>query len=508
MTRSRLEPAAVPQASASLPRLKSVRRRWGFRLLAILLSLSPLFLFELGLRLMDWGHPLDVDDPWVELEGVRPLFEPHGSEYVIPESRQTYFRPERFPITKGERTFRIFCLGGSTVQGRPYATETSFTTWLEIALRTLAPDTDWEVINCGGVSYASYRLRPILTETLSYEPDLFIIYTGHNEFLEDRTYADARAASRLFAGTHLLLTNLRFYNVLRRGWLSVSSEPARRSKLPGEVDAILDYRGGLESYRRDDPWRDSVVAHFEFNLSAMARTATLAEVPVIWVNPACNLADSPPFKAEPSVSGDAFREFEQILSELDRDGVSSSQRLAGLRRLTELDPRHALAWYELGRALAAESRWEEAQQAWRCAKDEDVCPLRILEPMRATVRNVAAARGNSFIDAQGYFESLSRNGVTGNQWFVDHVHPSIAGHQKLALELTREMIRRDWLQVPSAAHGPNGPAGRGQEEWLPDVTTHFRSHLDGLDELYYAEGRRRLEGLRRWATGRVLKSPK
>ena len=44
------------------------------------------------------------------------------------------------------------------------------------------------MINCGGVSYASYRLGPILDEVLGYEPDLIMLYTGHNEFLEARTY--------------------------------------------------------------------------------------------------------------------------------------------------------------------------------------------------------------------------------------------------------------------------------------------------------------------------------
>ena len=88
-----------------------------------------------------------------------------------------------------------YCLGGSTVQGRPYAIETSFTTWLELNLRTADPRYQWEVVNCGGVSYASYRLVPILRELLAYEPDLFIICTGHNEFLEDRTYASVKARS-------------------------------------------------------------------------------------------------------------------------------------------------------------------------------------------------------------------------------------------------------------------------------------------------------------------------
>src|SRR5690606_6623553 len=126
-----------------------------------------------------------------------PLFvaNPETGNYEIPEARQVYFRPESFPIRKGLGEYRIFCLGGSTVQGRPYSVETSFTTWLEISLHAADPSRKWNVVNCGGVSYASYRLAPILEEVLRYEPDMIVLCTGHNEFLEDRTYRGVKATS-------------------------------------------------------------------------------------------------------------------------------------------------------------------------------------------------------------------------------------------------------------------------------------------------------------------------
>ena len=74
--------------------------------------------------------------------------------------------------------------------GRPYTVETAFSSWLQLFLQYADPSKKWEVVNCGGVSYASYRLVPILEEVLeNYTPDLVILYTGQNEFLEDRTYA-------------------------------------------------------------------------------------------------------------------------------------------------------------------------------------------------------------------------------------------------------------------------------------------------------------------------------
>ncbi|MCA9224767.1 MAG: SGNH/GDSL hydrolase family protein, partial [Planctomycetales bacterium] len=167
---------------------RSWRRAVGFRIGAIVLGLLPLVMLEFVLRAGGWGRPGDVDDPYVGFASTSPLFQltADGQSYEIAPGRLEYFRPESFPARKGPGEFRIFCLGGSTVQGRPYSTETSFTAWLELHLKAADDRREWNVINCGGVSYASYRLTPILRETLAYQPDLYILYTGHNEFLEER----------------------------------------------------------------------------------------------------------------------------------------------------------------------------------------------------------------------------------------------------------------------------------------------------------------------------------
>ena len=190
-------------------RLWSRRRHVLFRIGAICLGLSPLLVLEGVCRIGGWGTPEDVGDPFVGFSDVRPLFVLDEDRYEIPASRQTYFRPDGFAATKPSAEFRIFCLGGSTVQGRPYSIETSFTTWLELSLQAADPSRRWEVVNCGGVSYASYRLVPIMQEVINYDPDLFIVYTGHNEFLEDRTYAHIKHRPAWLKAAHERLTNLR-----------------------------------------------------------------------------------------------------------------------------------------------------------------------------------------------------------------------------------------------------------------------------------------------------------
>jgi hypothetical protein len=169
--------------------LRCPSRRWIFRIAAIGIGLLPFLLIEAALR---WfrTEPAHSPTPTIEFITDRPLFvfdEP-SAEYVIPASRQPFFKRDTFASQKEPQEYRIFCLGGSTVQGNPYSIETSFTTWLELSLRAADPSRHWQVVNCGGISYASYRLYPVLKECLQYQPDLFILYLGDNEFLEDRSY--------------------------------------------------------------------------------------------------------------------------------------------------------------------------------------------------------------------------------------------------------------------------------------------------------------------------------
>src|SRR4030095_3034035 len=145
-----------------------------------------------------------------------PLFERQGALYRTALARQPFFCSQAFPVTKLTNAYRIFCFGGSTVHGHPYQSDTAFPKWLELELAALNPNKSVQAINCGGVSYASYRLAPLVQEVLAYQPDLVIVMTGENEFLEDRTYQSVKARSALRVRLDALVHSLRIVNVTRR----------------------------------------------------------------------------------------------------------------------------------------------------------------------------------------------------------------------------------------------------------------------------------------------------
>ncbi len=480
----------------------SQRRRWRgllFRLSAIALGLTPFLLAEGVFAILDWGRPDYSEDPFVGFRAVHPLFvlNEEGTRYEIAPSRLQFFCRESFARDKAPNEFRIFCLGGSTVQGRPFEIDTSFTAWLEIGLGAADPDRRWEVVNCGGVSYASYRLVPILEEALSYEPDLIIVYTGHNEFLEERTYRHIKHMPETVARPWETLVQTRTYTLLRRGYRSLRGEASTdpledRPILEEEADAILEYRGGLDEYRRNEKWRRDVIEHFHYNVRRLVDIAGRAGVPIFLVNPVCNLRDSPPFKTQhrDGLTRGELRRWEALVHKAaDCQGTDVYGAVLLLEEAREIDDRHAGLHYLRAKCYDAMGMTTEARGAYVRAKEEDICPLRILEPMHQAILDAARETGTPLVDVRKMFEGLSDTGIPGNDWLLDHLHPSIPGHQLIANRLADEMASR------GMAHPRPG--------WETLRDQRYREHFRSLSDLYFGRGQERLERLKCWTQGKA-----
>ena len=465
------------------------------------MGLLPFVLLEGLCATLDWGRPDWHDDPFVGFSAVQPLFvrSDDGTRREIPRSRQSFFRPESFPAVKGPREFRIFCLGGSTVQGRPFAVETSFTTWLEMDLRLADPGRTWEVVNCGGISYASYRLVPILEEVLTYEPDLVVVYTGHNEFLEDREYGHIRDIPAVVARPAGLLARTRTFGLLRSAWRGIADGPGREEGKPvlgPEADAMLDYRDGIARYRRDEAWRRGGIEHYRHNVRRMIGLCRDADVPLVLVNPVSALRNCPPFKSEhrDGLTADQRRRWEALCRNAGQlIGVNPFRSAELLKKAAAIDGQYAGLHYLRGECLERMRRSSAARAAYVRAKELDVCPLRMLEPMHRDLLAIARGTGTPLVDVRRLFERRSKDGIPGGVLLLDHVHPSIPGHSLIAEALFEELKRQGVV--------------RPRRGWQERREAAVQKHLDALGDVYFAQGRERLHRLRGWAAGRATFGP-
>ncbi|MEZ5942269.1 MAG: SGNH/GDSL hydrolase family protein [Planctomycetaceae bacterium] len=474
------------------------RRRWLFRLLAILIAFVPFLLLEGVLGLFGLGDPQTQADPLVGFSTVVPLFQldEEAGKYHIASYRTNFFAYDEFPAVKATNTKRVFCLGGSTVQGRPYSIQTSFPTWMELALKEANPEVDWEVVNCGGISYASYRLVPILEEVLEYEPDYIILCTGHNEFLEDRSYAATKQIPEQSRPALSSLVRLRTVVVATQfcRWCTggeTETEQPEVTTMPIEVNALLDYHEGLAAYHRDDAWRDAVIRNFDANLQKMIGMCRAANVPILLLQPTSNLRGQPPFKSEhtPGLSDSGIQGWQESKDQANEFAKTDLSAAANVyQQAVGLNPQHAMTSYECGRILEIAGRYDEARPDFIRARDEDICPLRMISELESTMQRISQDMDVPFIDLHEFLEKQTPSHILGDEWLVDHVHPSFDGNQQIGLRLAEEFISRRW-------------ASESNINWREHSLARFKEHFATLDKTYFHRGQRMLQALRGWTRG-------
>ena len=345
-------------------------------------------LVEGALALLGVSPRAYQDDPYVGFSGRAPLFveETQADGSVVMETspaKLSLFNMQRFPRAKAPGTTRVFCVGGSTTYGRPYDDATSFCGWLRELLAAAEPDRRWEVINAGGISYASYRVALLMEELVRYQPDLFIVYSGHNEFLERRTYPQIISLPRPVRGIGALASRTRTWTAVEKVVDGIRTRPPKEARGDVLAEEVVDPARSMPSVRRHTiattRFASRCSEHYRFNLARMVDIARSAGADVVMVTPASNLRDSAPFKSEHR-SGLTDAEMSRWnalvregLSDL-RDG-SPEPAIDRFREAVEIDPRFAELQFVLGRALYANGSYDEALEAFRRARDEDVCPL-------------------------------------------------------------------------------------------------------------------------------------
>jgi tetratricopeptide (TPR) repeat protein len=439
--------------SRRVPQSISTVRKVLFAVLTVVVffGLVELILALAGLR------PVLVDeDPYVGFSSSIELYQltDDGARLETAPNKLAWFNYQAFARSKPAGTVRVFTLGGSTTYGRPFEDATSFSGWLRAYLRSADPSTRWEVINAGGISYASYRVVTLMEELLRYEPDLFIIYSGNNEFLEQRTYGDLIEEAPALTRTRLILQHSRLWALGRRIADTRQRRARQRYELSGEVVELLESSAGLDYYHRDLEFSARVFDHYLLNLRRMVGLARAAGAEVILMTVAGNEKDFAPFKSQhrdglsADEKGEHARLLERAAASLEIDEVGAARDLAAAA--VQLDPLHAEGHYLLGRAQLRLGLIDSAASSFERAIVEDVCPLRAQPEVNRAILKVAR-QAAPLVDSHKLLKQhmMDRTGhsILGEELFLDHVHPRVEVHSLLARALVERMRDMGLAQI-------------------------------------------------------------
>jgi len=324
--------------------------------------------------------------------------------------------------------FRIFVYGGSTVQGLPVSAY-GFVPQLEFWLKESHPEKRLEIYNFGRAGANSAYVRRVVTESISHNPDLLIVLSGHNEFLPSRIYGQPDKILDSVALTRVLA---RIVNKIRATYFSA----------PKNIVAP-----NYEEYARGSDLFNDKVSEYVENIGFIAETAKKNDKPLLLLTAASNVSDWPPADKRAFVNSDEEWNRSEAAQVVDIFADEHSDRQFGSS--SEILPTNAadpMQLYLYAKAHAVVGDYDRAKMLFTKAKDLDPVPWRALTEFNQALRKLAELDRVILIDVETSFQRHALHGLVGFSLFADNCHPTPLGNAIISREILLAM-RRNGLFV-------------------------------------------------------------
>jgi len=443
-----------------------------------------LLLAEAGLRLAGCGHSTAFFQPAV-IGGRACLVDndQFGLRF-FPPALARIPAPVVLPAAKAPGAIRIFVFGESAALGDPRP-HFGASRYLGALLRERYPGQEFEVVNTAMTAINSHVILPQARECAGLQGDLWVIYMGNNEMVGP--FGAATVFGRKAPPLWLVRTTL----ALQR---------TRICQLLLDAGRMFEGRGqtawrGLGLFMENkvppgDPRRAVVGRNFARNLEDILLAGLGGGAKVVLSTVAVNLKDCPPFATEatnlPAADGLArFDGFCRAAAEAGRAGDWAGARRAYEQAAT-LGPNAAELLYRLGQSCLHLGDAAAARGYLQRSLDADALPFRADSGLNTTIRETGArwaGRGVVLCDAAARLDAASPAGISGEEFFYEHVHLNFDGNYRLA---------RAWAES-LAPLLPPALATRAAAGWAPQETCERRLGLTDWNRLsVYEEVARRL----------------
>jgi tetratricopeptide (TPR) repeat protein len=437
----------TPQASEQ--RVRSRARRIVFTLVAATIPVLLLGGLELGLRVAGVGHdrePLFITSP--DQPGLQ-LANPHVVQrfFAVPEQAPPVSIETRFfPADKPPGTFRIFVQGGSSAAGFPYGLGASPAGMLEQRLRRTFPDRNVEVITTAMATVNSYALLDFADEIIAQQPDLVLIYAGHNEYLGVLGVGSALSVStsRWLTLLFIKLNRLRIVQLMAKTLAGLRDAEPAANDIPADDTLMARVAGQREISYQSRLYRAGI-DQFRDNLEALLDRYREADVAVMLGTLVSNDADQPPFVSATCSRTDQAG-YEDLLA-AGREALQTDNRTLAadsLAAAVSMDDCEAEARFLLGRLRLDSGDTALAREAIFGARDRDQLRFRAPSEFNRVIADLAAQSRARLVEVEARFEQVAEHGIVGADLMLEHVHPNLDGYFLLA-DAFYDAMREDEL---------------------------------------------------------------
>jgi len=398
---------SADEIDSFLKSIKTTAPKW-FYISLIVIPVLFFVLLEAGLRIFNYGND---DHMWVDISQDMQILNPEiGYRYFfttknLPFSVESFIYKEK----KGN-SFRVFVIGASSAAGYPYLSSASFSKFIRKKLEILYPQKVIEVSNFSMSAINSYTIRDLMPDLLKKQPDLILIYLGHNEYYGALGVGslESLGSSRFIVNTTLWLNKFKTIELLRNIVKALSGIFSSGSEVSGGTMMAQLAKDKLIEYNSEIYWDG--IHQFEGNLRDILSMCKDANVPVIASTVASNLKDQKPFV---SVKDSQYPPADQIFSN------AGTKLYAG-----ETDSAKGLFIY---------------------AKELDALRFRAPEEINKTIILLCKEFNFPFVRSDSLLNSFSQDGIVGNNLMTDHLHPNVRGYQLIGNLFYNAMKKNGFL---------------------------------------------------------------
>ncbi len=309
--------------------------------------------------------------------------------------------PLWIPAEKSPGTRRVLLLGESAAAGVPMP-DYHLGRLVEARWRARFPGEPVEVVNLSMDGVRSSSLRAFAREAMALEPDMVVLYTGHNEM---NTAAPGPGASRLWRSV--------------KGWVG------------GGGKAPLPRWEGMEMSAsvQDAPMTPEMLENTETDYRGIVQMAVERGAKVLFCLPAVNLNDWPPDVGEAP----------------DPAGVEAAQEAGDLSGV-----RSAAAAYEAAKRREADGDMARAWPLYRRAVDLDPTRIRTTGAVRDIQAAIAgdSGPGVAVVDADRRLHEENPFFAGDREIFLDHANLTFGG-RAAAAEMIVDGMAALWGLAPA-----------------------------------------------------------
>lgn len=416
-----------------------------------------------------------------------PIFVPGEGELSQYFVTNAHFRnsinAQKFPIKKANGVSRIFVIGGSAAFAWPFTEEFGFTGYLRRVLDQFAPGR-FEVINAAGMSFGSHRVYDVLQDVVKLSPDLVLVYSGNNEYVERNVIAKRKKKNGALEWVGAVLSQTNMYRAVRLAIFRVAPQMLRQQTGTDLTDLRADSVVSRGALGRSSQIDQEVLTNYRSNITEIRDRLAESSTKAVFLTTPSNVVGyrptSPPLRFADETMATRWKKVQQDvidtinsqMSAVDQGGKTKSLRHAEelLLEMTGIAPQEPWSFFTLGQVYMWLGEYERAYPAFVRAKDMDARPIRALSSFNEAVRHVVGEKkDDTAVRLFDLEEALAAEVRRGNaDWlFLDYCHFTDAGHKLVAINVLPVIqdilgVNFDLGQLSAAIFGDDWGKNKGQ----------------------------------------------